>query len=66
MAGMIHQTSGNLDGAEDCFHKTLYLDGTHEDALLALSLLAESRGQEEQAEQYRRSARRVVERKGRR
>lgn len=65
MAGMIHQTSGNLDGAEECFHKTLYLDGTHEDALLALSLLAESRGEADQARQYRHSARRIMERKGR-
>lgn len=64
IAGIVHQTSGNLTIAEDCFHKTLYLDGTHDEALLALSLLAEQRGDRGQAEQYRRSALRVVERKG--
>jgi chemotaxis protein methyltransferase WspC len=64
IAGIMHQTSGNLTVAEDCFHKTLYLDGTHDEALLALSLLAEQRGDRGQAEQYRRSALRVVERKG--
>jgi hypothetical protein len=61
---MIHQTNGRLDLAEDCFHKTLYLDGAHADALLALSLLAENRGQPDHAEQYRQSARRVLERRG--
>lgn len=66
IAGIIHQTSGSLTVAEDCFHKTLYLDGTHDEALLALSLLAEQRGDRGQAEQYRRSALRVVERKGNR
>jgi len=64
IAGIMHQTSGSLTVAEDCFHKTLYLDGTHDEALLALSLLAEQRGDRGQAEQYRRSALRVVERKG--
>ena len=64
IAGIMHQTSGSLAVAEDCFHKTLYLDGTHDEALLALSLLAEQRGDRGQAEQYRRSALRVVERKG--
>ena len=64
IAGIMHQTSGSLALAEDCFHKTLYLDDTHDEALLALSLLAEQRGDRGQAEQYRRSALRVVERKG--
>ena len=64
IAGIMHQTSGNLTVAEDCFHKTLYLDGTHDEALLALSLLAEQRGDRGQADQYRLSALRVVERKG--
>jgi chemotaxis protein methyltransferase WspC len=64
IAGIMHQSSGSLELAEDCFHKTLYLDGAHDEALLALSLLAEQRGDRGQAEQYRRSALRVVERKG--
>ena len=64
IAGIMHQTSGSLATAEDCFHKTLYLDAGHDEALLALSLLAEQRGDADQAAQYRRSALRVVERKG--
>lgn len=64
IAGIMHQTSGSLAIAEDCFHKTLYLDAGHDEALLALSLLAEQRGDSGQAAQYRRSALRVVERKG--
>ncbi|MCY3014709.1 MAG: protein-glutamate O-methyltransferase CheR [Planctomycetota bacterium] len=63
IAGIMHQTSGSLAIAEDCFHKTLYLDASHDEALLALSLLAEQRGDSGQASQYRRSALRVVERK---
>lgn len=66
MAGMVHQSSGDLVGAEDCFHKTLYLDPVHDEALLALSLLAGQRGEAGLAAQYRRSALRVVERKGER
>ena len=64
IAGIMHQTSGSLAIAEDCFHKTLYIDASHDEALLALSLLAEQRGDSGQAAQYRRSALRVVERKG--
>ena len=64
IAGIMHQTSGSLAIAEDCFQKTLYLDASHDEALLALSLLAEQRGDSGQAAQYRRSALRVVERKG--
>ena len=63
MMGMIHQTNGSHDRAEDCFHRALYLDSGHEEAMLALSLLAEGRGEPELAEHYRQSARRILERK---
>lgn len=63
LAGIMHQSSGNVTLAEDCFHKTLYLDGSHEDALLALSILSERRGERDQADQYRRSALRAIARK---
>lgn len=63
MMGMIHQTSGRHDRAEDCFRRALYLDAGHEEALLALSLLAEGRGDRDLADTYRRSARRIIERK---
>ena len=64
LMGMLHQSLGDLDRAEGCFHKTLYLDATHEEALLALALLARQRGDARMAETYRQSAARVLARKG--
>lgn len=63
LMGMLHQSLGDADRAEGCFHKTLYLDSTHEEALLALALLAQQRGDTRMAETYRQSAARVVARK---
>jgi len=63
MMGMLHQASGDLDRAEGCFHKTLYLDATHDEALLALALLATRRGDHRMAEIYRQSAARASARK---
>ena len=64
LMGMLHQSLGDLDRAEGCFHKTLYLDATHEEALLALALLAQQRGDARMAETYRQSAARALARKG--
>lgn len=64
LEGMIHQAAGDLDRAEGCFHKTLYLDAAHDEALLALALLATRRGDLRMAETYRQSAARVLGRKG--
>jgi chemotaxis protein methyltransferase WspC len=64
LMGMLHQSLGDGDRAEGCFHKTLYLDASHEEALLALALLARQRGDLRMAEKYRQSAARVVARKG--
>ena len=64
LEGMLHQSSGDLDRAEACFHKTLYLDPDHEEAALALVLVAGRRGDARMAEKYRESASRVVARKG--
>jgi chemotaxis protein methyltransferase WspC len=61
--GMLHQAAGDLDRAEGCLHKTLYLDGTHDEALLALVLIATQRGDLRMAETYRQSAARVLARK---
>ena len=44
LMGMICQAAGDRRRAEECFHKTVYLDPKHDEALLALSLLAERRG----------------------
>ena len=64
LMGMLHQSLGDGDRAEGCFHKTLYLDASHAEALLALALLARQRGDLRMAEKYRQSAARVVARKG--
>jgi chemotaxis protein methyltransferase WspC len=63
LMGMLHQATGDLDRAEGCLHKTLYLDATHDEALLALALLAEQRGDRRMAETYRASAARALARK---
>jgi chemotaxis protein methyltransferase WspC len=63
LMGMLHQAAGDLDRAEGCFHKTLYLDAGHDEALLALALLATQRGDTLMAETYRQSAARVLARK---
>ena len=63
LMGMLHQSAGDADRAESCFHKTLYLDADHEEAHLALALVARQRGDAAMAEKYRQSAARVAARK---
>jgi chemotaxis protein methyltransferase WspC len=58
LMGMIYQAAGNRTRAEDCFHKTVYLDPIHDEALLALALLAERRGDLDAAQGFRRRAER--------
>ncbi|HZW33360.1 MAG TPA: CheR family methyltransferase [Isosphaeraceae bacterium] len=57
LMGMIYQAAGDRRRAEDCFNKAVYLDPKHEDALLALALLAERRGDRDAAVRFRRRAR---------
>jgi len=64
MLGTFYQAHGDLDRAEGCFHKTLYLDPVHEEAALALALVAGSRGDERMADFYRDTAARIFARKG--
>ncbi len=59
LMGMICQAAGDRRRAEECFHKTAYLDPKHDEALLSLSLLAESRGDRGAADGFRRRARRT-------
>lgn len=59
LMGMICQSTGDRRRAEECFHKTIYLDPRHADALLALALLAERRGDREAAQGFRRRAQRA-------
>ena len=63
LMGILHQSAGDPDRAEACFHKTLYLDAAHDEALLALALLAAQRGDAVMAEKYRQSAARILARK---
>ena len=63
LMGMLHQSAGDLDRAEGCFHKTLYLDAAHDEALLALALLAGQLGDAAMAEKYKQSATRILARK---
>ena len=64
LMGMLHQAVGELERAEACLHKTLYLDANHDEAFLSLAIIASQRGDDRMAEQYRRSAARVLARKG--
>jgi len=54
LMGMICQAAGDRRRAEDCFRKTVYLDPRHDEALLALALLAERRGDHAAAASFRR------------
>jgi chemotaxis protein methyltransferase WspC len=60
LMGMICQAAGERRRAEDCFHKTVYLDPKHDEALLALALSAERRGDRHAAAGFRRRAHRTA------
>jgi chemotaxis protein methyltransferase WspC len=64
LMGVIHQAAGNRPRSEECFHKAVYLDPGHDDALLALALAAERRGESAAAAGFRRRAERAMLRKG--
>ncbi|MEI6256618.1 MAG: CheR family methyltransferase [Planctomycetota bacterium] len=64
MMGMLHQATGDLRQAEACLQKTLYLDANHDEAVLALALIATKQGDSRRAEQYRQTAARITARKG--
>ena len=63
LLGMIRQASGASGEAEGLFQKTVYLDPQHDEALLALALMADRRGDRTAAEGYRRRAERVLRRR---
>jgi len=64
LLGMIHQAASQSMLAEAAFHKAVYLDGLHDEALLALALLAQRRGDSHAAAGLRRRAERALQRKG--
>ncbi|AMV37847.1 CheR family methyltransferase [Planctomyces sp. SH-PL62] len=59
MAG-IHQAAGRRSEAEGCYHKVIYLDPARDEALLALALIAEGRGDLGAAAGFRRRAERAL------
>jgi chemotaxis protein methyltransferase WspC len=63
LMGMICQAAGDRRRAEECFHKVVYLDPRHDEALLSLALLAERRGDLAAATGFRRRAERTMTRK---
>jgi chemotaxis protein methyltransferase WspC len=60
LMGMICQAAGDRGRAEDCLRKAVYLDPNHDEALLALALLAERRGDQNAAIAFRRRAERTA------
>jgi len=65
LLGVVHQARGDGDQAETCFHKALYLDPQHYQALVHLELLARQRGEESLALNYRRRAGKIQREGGR-
>jgi chemotaxis protein methyltransferase WspC len=64
LLGIIQQAAGKEPQAETCFHKAVYLDGQHDEALLALALIARRRGDHPSAAGYHRRATRALQNKG--
>jgi chemotaxis protein methyltransferase WspC len=60
LMGMIYQAAKNAQRAEECLQKAVYLDPKHDEALLALALLAERRGDHGAAASFRRRAERTL------
>jgi chemotaxis protein methyltransferase WspC len=63
LLGVVRRAGGDRDQAERCFEKAVYLDRGHEEALLALALLAQRRGDSAVAANYRRRAERASQEK---
>lgn len=60
LMGMICHAAGERGRAEDCFRRAVYLDPKDDEALLALALLAEQRGDQNAAAGFRRRAERTA------
>lgn len=63
LLGLIRQADGDRVRALDCFEKTVYLEPDHEEALLALALLAERRGDLNASKNFRGRAERAYQEK---
>jgi chemotaxis protein methyltransferase WspC len=60
LVGTLHASTSQLECAEACYRKALFLDPAHEDALLHLALLLEKRGESGLASKLRSRARRAL------
>ncbi len=56
LLGLLHQTRNQDEEASICFHKAIYLEPSHSQALICLALLYESRGEKGRAELFRKRA----------
>jgi chemotaxis protein methyltransferase WspC len=63
LLGIVRQAGGRQAEAESLFRKTIYLEPAHDEALLALDLIAQRRGDHGAALGYRRRAERARSRK---
>ena len=62
--GAVHQSRGDQTRGEECLHKAVYLDPGHDEALLALALCAERRGDAAASATYRPPGRAGQDKKG--
>jgi chemotaxis protein methyltransferase WspC len=62
LLGMILQATGRYTESEQALERAVYLEGDHEDALMALALLARKRGDRQSAERYTQRATRAHQR----
>ncbi|HKM56970.1 MAG TPA: CheR family methyltransferase [Isosphaeraceae bacterium] len=64
LMGVVYQAAGNGALGETYFHKAVYLNPVHDEAMLALALVAERRGELAAAARLRRRAKRASSSKG--
>jgi chemotaxis protein methyltransferase WspC len=65
LLGMVFQAAGSYDQAGSALERAVYLDPHHEDALLALALLARRRGDVQTAERFEQRSQRAHDRRRR-
>jgi len=63
LTGVIYDTQGSTDKANESLNKAIYLDPNNLEALIHLSLLAEQSGNHDDAVKYKTRAQRVKERR---
>ena len=63
--GMVFHAAGSYDEAEQALERAVYLDPHHEDALLALALLARRRGDAQLANRFEQRSQRAHDRRQR-